>query len=99
MKDTFGNIIHTDKPVLIDFYATWCGPCQTLAPILEDFKSEMGDAVKIIKVDIDKNQELASRFKVRSVPTLMLYKEGKQLWRKSGLMSKRDLTEAFTGQK
>ncbi len=95
MKDKFGNIIQSEIPVLIDFYATWCGPCQTLAPILEEFKTDMGDAVKIIKIDVDKNQELAQRFQVRGVPTLVLYKDGRQLWRKSGLMTKRDLKVAL----
>ena len=99
MKDTFGNIIQSKVPVLIDFHATWCGPCQTLAPILKEFKTEMGDAINVIKIDVDKNQELAQRFQVRSVPTLMLFKEGRQIWRKSGLVSKRDLSEAIVPHK
>ncbi|MEZ7495122.1 thioredoxin [Leeuwenhoekiella aequorea] len=91
MKTTFGNLTESSTPVLIDFYATWCGPCQTLAPILEDVKKDLGEKVKIIKVDVDKNQALAQKFQVRGVPTLMLFKNGKQLWRQSGVLSRSDL--------
>lgn len=95
MKSNFSEIIHADKPVLLDFYADWCGPCQTLAPILKDAKTELGDTVKIVKIDVDKNQPLANKFQVRGVPTLMLFKNGKQLWRQSGVMTKRDLVEVI----
>ncbi|HET8887201.1 MAG TPA: thioredoxin [Salinimicrobium sp.] len=93
MKSSFNQIIDDGKPVLIDFFADWCGPCQTLAPILKEAKEELGDHVKIVKVDVDKNQQLASKFQVRGVPTLILFKDGKQLWRQSGLISKRDLVQ------
>ena len=91
MKTTFGNLTESATPVLIDFYATWCGPCQTLAPILEDVKKDLGEKVKIIKVDVDKNQALAQKFQVRGVPTLMLFKNGKQLWRQSGVLTRADI--------
>lgn len=91
MKSSFKDIITKDKPVLIDFFATWCGPCQTLTPILKDAKNDLGDAIEIIKIDVDKNQALAANFQVRGVPTLMIFKKGKMVWRQSGVLSKNDL--------
>lgn len=91
----FDNIIATDKPVLVDFFATWCGPCQTLAPILKEVKDHLGDKISIIKIDIDKNPQIATRFQVRGVPTLMLYQNGKKLWRQSGVLSKNDLVKVI----
>ncbi|MCC4212717.1 thioredoxin [Leeuwenhoekiella parthenopeia] len=93
MKTSFGTLTDSDIPVLIDFYATWCGPCQTLAPILEDVKKDLGEKVKIVKIDVDKNQLIAQKFQVRGVPTLMLFKNGKQLWRQSGVLSRADLKQ------
>ncbi len=87
----FSDLIHKDKPVLVDFFAEWCGPCKTMSPILKEVKDELGEVVSILKIDVDKNQKLAAQFQVRGVPTLILYKSGKQLWRQSGLASKRDL--------
>lgn len=87
----FSDLINKDKPVLVDFFAEWCGPCKTMSPILKAVKDELGEDVSILKIDVDKNQQLAAQFKVRGVPTLILYKGGKQLWRQSGLSSKRDL--------
>lgn len=87
----FQELINSEKPVLIDFFATWCGPCQALAPILVDAKEELGEAVSIIKVDVDKNQEVAAHFQVRGVPTMLLFQNGKMLWRQSGVVSKNDL--------
>ncbi|HSD14125.1 MAG TPA: thioredoxin [Flavobacterium sp.] len=88
---SFSEIINKDQPVLVDFFATWCGPCQTLSPILKQVKDELGEGVSVIKIDIDKNQAVAVQFQVRSVPTMLLFKNGKQVWRQSGLVSKNDL--------
>jgi thioredoxin 1 len=93
MKSNFSEIIKGETPVLVDFYADWCGPCKTLAPILKEAKSSLGDKVKIVKIDVDKNQELSSKYQVRGVPTLILFKEGKQLWRQSGVVPKDELVK------
>ncbi|HLP64766.1 thioredoxin [Flavobacterium sp.] len=93
MNNTFHDIINSNKPVLIDFYATWCGPCQMLGPILKQVKDSLGDRVSIIKVDVDKNQELASMQQVRGVPTMMLFQNGQQLWRQSGVLSKEEIIQ------
>lgn len=91
MKKDFLSITAGNIPILIDFYADWCGPCKTLAPILKEVKEELGDTVKIIKIDVDKNQALAKKFQVRGVPTMMLFKNNKQLWRQSGVLPKNDI--------
>ncbi|MBF6640075.1 thioredoxin [Flavobacterium sp. J49] len=93
MNSTFDQIIHSEKPVLIDFFATWCGPCQMLAPILKEVKDSLGERVSIIKIDVDKNQELAAQYQVRGVPTMMLFQNGKQLWRQSGVLSKEEIVK------
>lgn len=91
MKSNFKNIINSEKVVLVDFFGTWCGPCQALMPILKAVKDELRDAVKIVKIDIDKNQELALQYQVRSVPTMVLYVDGVPKWRQSGVLQKKDI--------
>lgn len=91
MNTNFNSIINSETPVLIDFYADWCGPCKMLAPILKDVKSELNDNIKIIKIDVDKNQNLAAKYQVRGVPTMMLFKNGNQLWRQSGVLQKDEI--------
>ncbi|WP_295336882.1 thioredoxin [Flavobacterium sp.] len=91
MNSSFDQLINSEKPVLIDFFATWCGPCQMLGPILKEVKDQLGDRVSIIKIDVDKNQELAAMQQVRGVPTMLLFQNGKQLWRQSGVLSKEEI--------
>ncbi len=91
MKATFPEIIKGETPVLVDFFADWCGPCKTLSPILKDVKNDLGAAVKVVKIDVDKNQALATKYQVRGVPTLILFKGGKQVWRQSGVVPKHEL--------
>jgi len=91
----FRTIVASSKPVLIDFYAEWCGPCKTVAPILKEVAKVMGDEVKVIKIDIDKNPVLAKKLNIRSVPTLMIYKDETLLWRQSGVVPKVQLLKAL----
>lgn len=93
----FSELINQDKAVLIDFFAEWCGPCKMMSPILKDVKDTLGDSITIIKIDVDKNQALASKYQVRGVPTLMLFKAGKQLWRQSGLLQKNEIIKTVEG--
>lgn len=96
MKSNFSDIIKSKIPVLIDFHADWCGPCKMLAPILKEVKEDLGDQVKIVKIDVDKNQPLAAKYHVRGVPTMILFKNGQQLWRQSGVLSKEEIKQKIT---
>jgi thioredoxin 1 len=87
----FSDIVSSHPKVLVDFHATWCGPCKTLAPILSQVKTELGDGLKLIKIDIDKNQDLASKLNVRSVPTMIFFEDGKQKWRQSGVLPAQEI--------
>jgi thioredoxin 1 len=95
MKSSFDSIIKSEIPVLVDFFADWCGPCKVLGPILEQVKEELRAEVKIIKIDVDKNQLLASKYQVRGVPTMLLFKNGKQVWRQSGVLQKGDIIKVI----
>ena len=87
----FREIIQSDKPVLVDFFAEWCGPCKMMAPILKEVKQELGDTITIIKVDVDKNPQAASSYQVQGVPTLILVRKGQTIWRKTGAVTKSHL--------
>jgi thioredoxin 1 len=91
----FDTIIKSEKPVLIDFFATWCGPCKMLAPILKEVKDSLGERVSIIKIDVDKNQQISSQYQVRGVPTMILFQNGKQLWRQSGVLTKDEIIKTI----
>ncbi len=93
--ENFNKLIQSSKPVLVDFFAEWCGPCKTMAPILKETKSQLGDKATIIKVDVDKNQQTAAAFKVRSVPTLIMFKNGEIVWQQSGVVPAGDLVKLF----
>ena len=95
MKSSFDKLIESDKPVLIDFFAEWCGPCKALAPILKEVSKDVGDTARIVKVDIDKNQALANKLNIRGVPHLMLYKNGEVLWTGSGVRTQHELTSVI----
>lgn len=97
MKGSFNQIIQSEIPVLIDFYADWCAPCKVLSPILKDVKQEMGDRLKVIKIDVDSNEAIAGRFQIRGVPTMMLFKKGEVLWRQSGVLPKEAILSSIKG--
>lgn len=88
---SFQKLIDSDSPVLVDFFAEWCGPCKTLAPILKQVAKATEGKARVIKIDIDKNPEIAQQLSIRGVPTMIIYKKGKQLWRQSGVLSAKDL--------
>jgi thioredoxin 1 len=93
--NSFASVIQSDKPVLVDFSAEWCGPCKMMPPILKEVKDALGDKVTIIKVDIDRNQQAAQAYQVQSVPTLMVFQRGQVKWRQSGVMRSRELQQVL----
>lgn len=90
-KVRFKDAIKSDKPILVDFYATWCGPCQQLSPIVNSVKKELTGQMRVIKVDVDKNRSASNKFKVKSLPTLAIFQNGQIIWRESGMKSKAEL--------
>ena len=94
-KANFSDIINSDKPVLIDFYADWCGPCKAMAPVLQDLKSDIGETGTIVKIDVDKNQQIAGAFNVRSIPAFMVFQNGEVKWQAVGMQTKQQLKEAM----
>lgn len=90
---TFNELIKTDKTILVDFYASWCGPCKAMSPILDAVKLQVGENITVVKVDVDKNTAAASQYQVQGVPTLILFKKGKPVWRQSGVVQKESLLE------
>ena len=95
--ENFNDIINGNQLTLVDFFATWCGPCKQMHPVLEQLKASEGENLRIIKLDVDKNEALASAYRIQSVPTLMLFRNGELLWRQSGAMSLADLKALFYG--
>lgn len=89
--EKLSNIIQSSQLTLVDFYATWCGPCRMMHPVLEQLKKELGDSIRIVKVDVDKNEAVAMQMRIQSVPTLMIFKEGEMKWRQSGAMPSSEL--------
>ena len=91
MKGNFDTLVNEDRPVIVDFHALWCGPCKTQSPILKQIADELGERVRVIKIDVDQNQTLASRYQIQSVPTLMIFKNGKVIHKQAGVHSKQQI--------
>lgn len=97
MKANFNTIINEAKPVIVDFHALWCGPCKVQSPILQEIAGELGERVRVIKIDVDQNQEIANRYQIRSVPTLMIFKNGEIKYKQAGLHTKQQLMGVLQG--
>ena len=91
--ETFKNIINGDKPVLVDFFATWCGPCKVMSPTVEALGKEVAGQARVLKIDVDKNEAVANLYRIQSVPTVIIFKKGEIVWRTSGVVEKRVLLE------
>jgi len=91
MKGNFETIVSDSRPVIVDFHALWCGPCKVQSPILKELAAELGERVKVIKIDVDQNNAISSQYQIQSVPTLIVFKNGKPVWRHSGVVSKSEL--------
>jgi thioredoxin 1 len=96
MKGNFETIINVSKPVIVDFHAVWCAPCKMQSPILKEVANELGDKIRVIKIDVDQNSEIAGKYSIQSVPTLIIFKNGKIVWRQSGVVSKGQLNSVLT---
>ena len=94
--ESFKDIINSEVPTLVDFYATWCGPCRAMAPVLDQLKNDFGTKVRVIKIDVDRNPAIADKFKIRGVPTFILFKKGEVIWRQSGGMDVNTLKQKIT---
>ena len=95
MKSSFEELINSPTPILLDFWGTWCAPCRTMHPILDELGAELGDRVRIVKIDVDEHTDLAVRMKVMGVPMFIVYKNGQELWRDAGVLSKETLRQAI----
>lgn len=95
MKGNFDSIINEPRPVIVDFHALWCGPCKVQSPILSEIAAEFGERLRVIKIDVDKNPMIAGKYNIQGVPTVVIFKHGKLVWRQSGVASKNQLHEVI----